>query len=312
MSLRAAGRRPNPYESDHLDRVGDRRRDTEWLAEMLAHPESLFLPVWRGLSLVVPGDAPSAVMLTAARAARLINEVDALGRPAILLGVAEGRAHFALDLSHLDDREAGEAVEPAGQFVDIREVGPLMGPEDGSILITAKGLIWWHQRHRFCGVCGAPTESREAGHLRVCSNPSCGTTHFPRTDPAVIMLVVDGDNCLLGRQKRWREGMYSTLAGFVEPGESLEQAVAREVREESGIDVVDVTYHSSQPWPFPSSLMLGFRARAITREIRRADDELEDVQWFTRDQVVNFEKLGKRMPRMDSIARRLIEDWLES
>src|SRR5262249_49094954 len=148
------------------------------------------------------------------------------------------------------------------EFTDLRRVGPLLERFEGSLLAYARGITYWHQRHRFCGVCGAPTRSRDAGHVRVCLNETCKTQHFPRTDPAVIMLVHDGDRCLLGRQSVWPTGMHSTLAGFVEPGESLEEAVAREVREETAIEVTDVAYHSSQPWPFPSSVMLGFHARA--------------------------------------------------
>jgi NAD+ diphosphatase len=170
--------------------------------------------------------------------------------------------------------------------------------------------MWWHARHRFCGVCGAPTESVEAGHVRRCTSPACGASHFPRTDPAVIMLVHDGDRALLGRQKIWPPGMYSTLAGFVEPGESLEETVAREVFEESGIRVAEVRYHSSQPWPFPASLMIGFHAAAASREIRMDQSELEDCGWFSRAELRDFGRQGKALPRADSIARRLIEDWL--
>jgi len=168
----------------------------------------------------------------------------------------------------------------------------------------------WHSRHRFCGVCGAPTVAQTAGHTRLCTNPDCATVHFPRTDPATIMLVTDGDRCLLGRQKVWIPGMYSTLAGFVEPGESLEQAVAREVREESGIEVDAVRYHSSQPWPFPASLMLGFHAVARSRDLVIDPEELEDGRWFTAREVRNFAALGLSLPRPDSIARRLVESWL--
>ncbi len=182
------------------------------------------------------------------------------------------------------------------------------------------------QRHLYCGVCGALTQSRDGGHVRVCTNPDKPHTHFPRTDPAVIMLVEhddpegNGPACLLGRQSRWVEGMYSTLAGFVEPGETLEEAVAREVLEESAVRVTDVRYRASQPWSFPSSLMLGFRARAETTAIRIDGRELEDARWFTPDEVRSFGEWGdappsgspdeKRLPRKDSISRWLIDVWL--
>ena len=173
----------------------------------------------------------------------------------------------------------------------------------------ARGLIYWHQRHRFCSLCGSPAEIRDAGHMRRCGNADCAAEHFPRTDPAVIMLVADGDRCLMGRQAEWPTGLYSTLAGFVEPGESLEEAVAREIWEEAGITVRDVRYHSSQPWPFPASLMLGFYATATSTEISLNRDELDDARWFHRNDLRNPGE-GMRLPRQTSISRRLLDDWL--
>ncbi len=193
----------------------------------------------------------------------------------------------------------------------MRRVGPLLPRHEGALLAYARGIAYWHERHRFCGVCGAPTQSAEGGHVRRCTGPACGTTHFPRTDPAVIMLVHDGERCLLGRKPGWPAGMHSTLAGFVEPGESLEEAVAREVFEEAGIRVDDVTYHSSQPWPFPASLMLGFHARARTLEITVDPEELEHAAWFERSFLLARQDDDTlRLPRRDFIARRLVEDWL--
>jgi NAD+ diphosphatase len=171
-------------------------------------------------------------------------------------------------------------------------------------------MTHWHATHKYCGSCGAPTESREGGHLRVCTDPDCARAHFPRTDPAVIMLVAKDDRCLLGRKAEWPPGRYSTLAGFVEPGESLEDAVRREVMEETGVVVSDVEYHSSQPWPFPASLMLGFFCRAETEVVQRNDKELEDARWFTREELRNGNGGMGIAPRPISIARRLIDDWL--
>jgi NAD+ diphosphatase len=174
----------------------------------------------------------------------------------------------------------------------------------------------WHQRHHFCGVCGSPTRSEEAGHQRRCTNSACNAVHFPRTDPAVIMAVSDGarngkDRLLLGRQASWPPGMRSVLAGFVEPGESLEEAVAREVKEEVGIEVEDVRYHSSQPWPFPGSIMLGFNAHALSTEIRLSPEEIAEAAWYTREQLrASPEDESFRLPRRDSIARRLVEGWI--
>ena len=172
-------------------------------------------------------------------------------------------------------------------------------------------MMFWHSRHRFCGLCGNPTRSEEAGHMRSYTDPACNTMHFPRTDPAVIMLVSDGDRALMGRSKHFPPGMYSTLAGFVEPGESLEMAVAREVREETGIEIGPVHYHSSQPWPFPANIMLGFHAEALTTEITVDYGELEDARWYERGWLLSHvDDDSFRLPRLDSIARRLIEDWL--
>jgi NAD+ diphosphatase len=231
----------------------------------------------------------------------------------VLLGQEDETAVFALDLSALETPFDSLALDAAQyKFLDLRAFGALLDRRDGSLLAYAKAMMHWHSRHRFCGVCGSPTVPVEAGHVRHCTNAACKTSHFPRTDPAVIMLVTDGENCLLGRQKIWPAGMYSTLAGFVEPGESLEEAVAREVYEEAGIEIDCVTYHSSQPWPFPASIMLGFHAAAKTRDIRVDGAELEDARWFSRDWLRRTEDGPEfRKPRKDSIARRLLEDWLQ-
>jgi NAD+ diphosphatase len=188
-------------------------------------------------------------------------------------------------------------------------VAGLLPAGEASVLAHARGIMHWRVKHRFCGVCGSRCEPRSAGHVMVCQG--CGAQHFPRTDPAVIMLVVRGDSCLLGHSHRFPNvTMYSTLAGFVEPGESLEEAVRREVKEEAGIDVGGVWYHSSQPWPFPSSIMLGFHAEGLSEDIHIDPDELKDARWFTRDQIRDHQALGFSLPRADSIARRLIEDWM--
>jgi len=197
------------------------------------------------------------------------------------------------------------------RFTDLRQLGGRIERREGALLALARAMLFWHARHRFCGLCGNPTRSEEAGHMRRCTESACNTMHFPRTDPAVIMLVSDGDRALMGRSKHFPPGMYSTLAGFVEPGESLEMAVAREVREETGIEVGAVHYHSSQPWPFPANIMLGFHAQALTTEITVDYGELEDARWLERQWLLSHvDDDSFRMPRLDSIARRLIEDWL--
>ncbi len=228
------------------------------------------------------------------------------------LGLRDDIAHFAVDVSHLDDPTGVRAFDGRGEFVELRSVGPLLSRDDGGILAYAKGITHWHARHRFCGVCGTATEMREAGHVRICIDDQCASQHFPRTDPAVIMLVSQGDRVVLGRKSEWQKDMYSTLAGFVEPGESLEDAVAREVWEEVRIEVANVRYHSSQPWPFPASLMLGFYADAVSDRIAFNRDELEDARWFTRRELADGGAGIKHRPRSDSIARRLIQDWVAS
>jgi NAD+ diphosphatase len=295
----------NFYAFAKIDRVGHFRRDSAWLATRSAHPGSRFLPVWRSQNLLLAAsEPPRAALLSVDEIARDAGEM-------VLLGLAGEDALFALDLSAYDEPLTAIRHDRPLEFTDLRRVGSLMDRHEGSILAYARGMTWWHQRHRFCGLCGSPTASVDAGHVRRCTNAACATSHFPRTDPAVIMLVTDGERALLGRQKSWPQGQHSTLAGFVEPGESLEDAVAREVFEETRVVVGEVRYHSSQPWPFPSSIMLGFTAVAKTSEITVDPSELEDARWFDRDWMLAHQDDDEfRLPRRDSIARRLIEDWL--
>jgi NAD+ diphosphatase len=274
---------PNTFEGARLDRVTARRRDRDWVAAQAADPASRAVVAGPD-GVLVDGDALALVPL------------DGLGEP-LLLGVQDGRALFAVDGEGRDD------------LVSVRSIAPELAQDEGGLLAYAAALLNWHRRHRFCSVCGTASQVREAGLLRVC--PACGAEHHPRTDPVVIMLVVDGDRVLLGRQPTWPPGRYLALAGFVEPGESLEEAVAREVREEAGVEISDPRYISSQPWPFPSSLMLGFVAQWAGGE-PRARDEVEDARWFDRavvaDAVAGRGELG--LPPPLAIARRLIEHWL--
>jgi NAD+ diphosphatase len=312
ISRPLATRRRSPYEGvmapvnfyagGGLDRAGPRRKDRGWIEQLLADAQSRFVALWHGQTLVrKDGDqTPRAAYLT--RAA-----LDGLGGDPVLLGLADGQAVFAVDLPGAD----APAVSAQAEFIDLRRVGPLMPRAEGALLAYARGIVYWHARQRHCGVCGAPTRPEEGGHVRRCSDAACDTVHFPRTDPAVIMLVHDGERCLLGRKPEWPAGMHSTLAGFVEPGESLEEAVAREVMEEAGIAVDNVTYHSSQPWPFPGSLMLGFHAEARSHAITIDPGELETAAWFERGYLLDHADDDRlRLPRRDSIARRLVEDWL--
>lgn len=300
--------RANAYTGSPLDRASNLRDDAGFVEAALAGADSLFLPVWRARSLMrgVEAGKPEAVLLTggAAEALRMA------GGPWAFLGNWEGRATFAVDCSTADDPLPLLPPE-MGAFHDLRAVAGLLPPGEASVLAHARGLMHWRVKHRFCGVCGALCEPRSAGNAMACTG--CNAQHFPRTDPAVIMLVVRGDACLLGHSTRFPNvTMYSTLAGFVEPGESLEEAVRREVREETAVECGAVRYHSSQPWPFPSSIMLGFHAEGLTDRIEIDPEELKDARWFSRAELRDPAAHGFSLPRVDSIARRLIEDWLHA
>jgi NAD+ diphosphatase len=295
--------KPNFFSGSTLDRAATLRRDEEGLGSLLKAAASRLFPVWRSHSLIkdgqIVGVSPAAVE----------NLLEA-GETPIFLGLQNGEACFTCDLSH-HELDAIPHLTEAGEFADIRQIGGQLGQADAALLAFARAMVHWHRTHRFCGRCGSQTLPAQGGHVRRCTNAACGQEAYPRTDPAVIMLVTSGDHCLLGRQAVWTPGMYSTLAGFVEPGETPEEAVAREVMEETGIKVTDVTYHSSQPWPFPGSLMIGFRAIGVRDEPRIDTHELEAAGWFTRKDIRAFPERGMSLPRPISIARRLIEDWLE-
>lgn len=318
------------FSSEHIDRAATQRRDESWVNERLGSEETLFVPVWQDKNLVDraeaegdteyrlsgAADAPpapdrrlKAVMLRPDEALPMLDG----HRRAVLLGVSGPHTYFALDLSDIDDATAHRALAGRGDFVALRRVGPLLDRFDGGLMAYARGMVRWHQQNAFCGVCGAPTVMLEAGFLRRCTDAECGQQHFPRTDPAIIVLVTHDDRALLGRQAKWDASWYSVLAGFVEPGESLEQAVRREVKEEAGITVGDVRYDSSQPWPFPSSLMIGFTAQALDAGISLGDQELEDARWFTRAEIdAELEAGTLRLSPRTSISRHLIEGWRRS
>ena len=321
-------RAPNYYAHPGFERAGLRRREPDWIRERVLDPASVFIPVWRTQNLVIEiaESEPRAASITVEGLAAVFGALDDIDERLargefVFLGVIDERAHFALDVSSVETPlemlrspalAAAGIAEAAVRFADLRQLGARLERHEGALLAFSRAMLFWHSRHRFCGLCGNPTRSEEAGHMRRCTDPACHTMHFPRTDPAVIMLVTDGDRALLGRNKNFPvPGMYSTLAGFVEPGESLEDAVAREVREETAIEVAAVHYHSSQPWPFPANIMLGFYAEAETTDIAVDYNELADARWFERDWLASHADDDEfRLPRLDSIARRLIGDWL--
>ncbi len=304
---------PNTFANNPLDRASDKRLDDGWLAARMQDADSMIVPLWQLKPLVLPPEREGGLCdigwLRSGMMAALVSPNTVI----VLLGIdSKDRARFALDISHFADPANDGPLAGFGDFAEIREIAGSLHEEDAAILAQAKSMIDWHRRHTFCANCGARTELAEAGYKRQC--PECGAEHFPRTDPVVISLVVKDDRCLLGRGPHFPEKMFSALAGFVEPGESIEEAVAREVKEEVGIDVGDVEYHSTQPWPYPSSLMIGCIAEAETEEITIDETEIADAQWFTRDELKaalngNAERLW--VPPPFAIAHQLVKAWAE-
>jgi len=286
----------NVFAGAFVDRSGERRKDADWLADALASDDSRFVAVWNE-KFLVGGDPAGTVLLESHQldSAAPENEL-------IFLGIFRDNPTFAIKVDGDD-----APFQELGEFQDLRYLGTVLPPDEANLVAHARALVLWHASQVFCGTCGSAARPGAAGNSRICINDNCGREIFPRVDPAIIVLVEDGDRCLLGRQQAWPEGRYSTIAGFVEPGESLEDAVRREVYEETNVRVGKVTYHSSQPWPFPSALMLGFTAEATTTDIELNDGELEDARWFTREDLLSdFPKLPFRI----SIARRLVDGWL--
>jgi NAD+ diphosphatase len=275
-----------------------KRRDAQWIEQQRSAGNARFAPVWRSQNLVRRTD--KTLFEPVYLPAQAVPET----APWALLGARGAQVLFAFDLSALDTPLPNLGAET---FEDLRRMGGLLPAEDAAILAHARGLMHWRTRSRFCCTCGAACTAHDAGHVLHCTG--CGAHHFPRTDPAVIMLVTHNDRALLGQPARFRDmRVFTTLAGFVEPGETLEEAVAREVFEESGIRVADVRYHSSQPWPFPASIMLGFSATATTQDITIDREELVAAGWFTRADLAAPKDFV--LPPPISIARRLIDDWI--
>ena len=280
---------PHVFAGSPLDRADFRRRDAAWLAARLEDPTSKFLVLWRLRALVRTGAEPTLAWATHEIRASCDDETEP-----IFLGVTDGAAYFAVDISDLSEPEKELGLEDAAQLAEVRAVAGELPPSEAAILAQGRSLVDWHARHRYCAACGARTR--------------------PRTDPVVIMLVVRRERCLLGRQVVWPRPFFSALAGFVEPGETIEEAVRREVMEETGVSVAEVRYHSSQPWPFPSSLMIGCVAEGASEAIQVDSSELEEARWFTRDQVraalaAATDELA--VPPPMAIAHQLIHSWAE-
>ena len=297
------------YSGNPVDRGEKERRDDQWISDKAKDPTSKFLPL-RDLNVLV-ADSPAEGLGWVGAA-----DLERLGVDAIpmFLGSLDGAAYFVVDVSAQEKAVAELSAGNGFRFVDARSVTEILSGPDSGIVAQAKAQINWHNRNGFCSICGGETFVKRGGQVRQCSK--CQTEHYPRTDPVVITVVSDGARCLLGQSRRGRlarTNTYSALAGFVDQGESIEEAVAREVMEEAGIQVGQVRYHSSQPWPFPSSLMIGCHADAATIEINFDDDEMNDVQWFTRDEVV-LALEGKSdilaVPQPIAIAHHLIKAWV--
>jgi NAD+ diphosphatase len=297
------------FTGESLDRAAEHRGDPAWLAAQAADPAA---------RAVLAGD--DGIHVTDEERLALVPLADLDVREPLLLGLDGAGPVFAVDAEpdggpHPVIAARGEGPPHAAtgtRPIGLRAAAATLPVAEAGLAAHAAALLNWHRRHRHCSVCGAPTAVAEGGIVRACAG--CGAQHHPRTDPVVIMLVTDGDRVLLGRQPTWPRGRYSALAGFVEPGESLEEAVAREVREEAGVEVGPPRYIASQPWPFPSSLMLGFTAPWSAGEPRRVDAELEDVRWFERAQVEAAleERDGPLgVPPRFAIARRLLEHWVQ-
>jgi NAD+ diphosphatase len=290
--------RPNFLAGPYLERRGEAREDPLWLADARADRATRYLIASGTTELVQPGQTPRAAFLDGD--APLVRA--AADTAMTLLGWFHGTRCVLVELP-------APAAAPSGlAFEELRPLTSVLPADDAALLAYARALSIWHTRARFCGACGAPTVPVHAGHCMRCSREGCAQEFYPRLDPAIIVLVSDGERALLGRQASWPPRRYSTIAGFVEPGESLEDAVRREVLEETGVPVSDMRYHSSQPWPFPSSLMLGFEASAAAGAVVRVEGELEDARWFTREQLRSGEVLT---PPSQSISWRLICGWLE-
>ena len=298
---------PHVFAGNPLDRGDQERRDEKWLDAQTRDPNARFLPL-RNLDILL--DRRSGIRLGWIDAAE-VRRLNISATP-LFLGILDDVSHFAIDVSEQND-VAGELVQDETRwFEEARDAAMALNPTDAGIVAQARMQVDWHARHRFCGVCGNQTYIARGGHMRRC--PSCKSDHFPRTDPVIIVVVGRGDECLLGqsRGRLSRLGWYSALAGFVDQAESIEEAVRREVREESGIEVGEVRYHSSQPWPFPSSLMIGCHADALTTEIRRDEEEMADVRWWSRADVL-LALAGKhpdlKLPGPIAIAHHLIKSW---
>ena len=303
---------PLAFAANPLDRAEHLRGQDAAIDGLMALPEARFVVFWKLKPLFETGESPRLLWVNGHAARPFIEN----GANWVFLGLLKREPYFAVDVSALAEPERDGPFAGLGTFLDPLRAAATLSADDMGIIAQAKALIDWHGRRTFCSVCGHHTVMRQSGTSRQCTNSDCRAHHFPRTDPVVIMLALsaDGNQCLLGRQSMFPPKMYSALAGFIEPGESLEEGVRREVLEEAGVSVGDVRYHSSQPWPFPMSLMIGCHCVAEDDTIDVSGDELEEARWFDKD-LVREALEGKRqdalwMPPPFAIAHQLIKSWV--
>jgi NAD+ diphosphatase len=298
-----------PYHLSYggLDRDDTGRKSNKLLGQLLLDPKTRFLPFWRSLNFFSKKGNALSVMcsLNTESASRFFEEAEI-----IYLGCDRNqKSYVCLDLSKYE-KVVLDPLASFGIFGDLREADFKMSGDDGSIMGYARAMCHWHAKNKHCSSCGSHTISNNSGHTRNCEKKECGYIQFPRTDPAVIMAITFKDKILLGRQADWPNGMLSVLAGFVEPGETPEHAVAREVFEEAGVLVQNIVYQYSQPWPFPASLMLGFTGKAESVDLSVNINEIEVARWFTKEEIKTFDGDNFHLPSKLSISRRLIDDWL--
>ena len=302
------------YASSAINRHGDFRNNEKFLNTIITEEDTKFIPFYNGKNLFIEiNENINSVILNKFQLHDFFP--NGIGGT-IFLGVANDFNYVGIDLSSPNKKFDCWLKENNIIVDDLRKYGPILDDIEASFLALSNGMFYWHNTHKFCGSCGFQNFSTEGGFVMKCSNDKCAKSHFPRTDPAIITLISFQDKVLLGRSPRFPDYMYSTLAGFVEPGESLEQALEREVFEEVGIKVKNIKYFNSQPWPFPASLMLGFFAEAINDQMTIDYDEIEDAQWFSINELKSLQhpsiKGGFKLPRVDSIARRLVDSWINS
>lgn len=299
----------NFFSHNPLNRFSEMRPDEAHVQQLWQQQEARVLVVQESLSLIKRTETGKVAAVLRQQEA---EELAKLAEVQVYLGSEEGVPYFVLGFEKMQE-QLPDLLGADFLLVDLRTSAHELPQPDGALLAYARGMIHWNLRHRFCANCGSVTYSTHAGHVRQCTNGVCNLHHFPRTDTAVIVIISEGDACLLGRQAAWPKGMYATVAGFLEPGETLEQAVAREAQEETGVELHKITYHSSQPWPFPSSIMVGFSAVAHNRTLMLDNDELEDARWYTRSEIAAGLQEGTlRLPPPISIAYRLIRDWFNA